>query len=85
MSFYVYWQRKEKLNICFYDVCYNSKEEVILGKTIDNKLNFDIHIGKICKLSGQKLNALSRISTFLNKDKKRIIFNAMIRHQFSYS
>ena len=85
MSFYVCWQRKGKLNICFYDVCYkNSKEELILGITIDNKLNFDSHIGKICKISGKKLNALSRISTFLNKDQKRIIFNAMIRHQFRY-
>ena len=85
MSFYVCWQRKGKLNICFYDVCYkNSKEELILGITIDNKLNFDSHIGKICKISGKKLNALSRISTFLNKDQKRILFNAIIRHQFRY-
>ena len=69
----------------FEDVCYeNSKEEVILRITIDNKLNFDSHIRKMCKNSGQKLNALSRISTFLNKDQKRIIFNAMIKFQFSY-
>ena len=47
----------------FKDVCYkNSREEVILGITIDNKLNFDGHIRKICKKSRQKLNALSRIS-----------------------
>ena len=37
----------------------------------------------MCKISGQKLNAPSRISTFLNKDKKMIIFNAMIKTQFS--
>ena len=54
----------------FEDVCYkNSKEEVILRITIDNKLNFDSHIRKMCKNSGQKLNALSRISIFLNKDQ----------------
>ena len=54
----------------FEDVCYkNSKEEVILRITIDNKLNFDSHIRKMCKNSGQKLNALSRISLFLNKDQ----------------
>ena len=38
----------------------------------------------MCKKSGQKLNALSRIITFLNKDQKSIIFNAMIKSQFSY-
>ena len=38
----------------------------------------------MCNKSGQKLNALSRITTFLNKDKKSIIFNAMIKSQFSY-
>ena len=36
----------------------------------------------MCKKSGQKLNALSRISTFLIKDRKRIIFNAIIKSQF---
>ena len=55
----------------FKDVCYeNSKEEVILGTTINNKLNFDSHIRKMCKKSGQKLNVLSRMLTVLNKDKK---------------
>ena len=38
----------------------------------------------MCKKSGQKLNALSRISTFLSEDQKRIVFNAMINSQFSY-
>ena len=55
----------------FKDICdKNSKEEVIFGIIIDNKLNFDTHIRKMCKKCGQKLNALSRISSFLNKDKK---------------
>ena len=36
----------------------------------------------MCKKSGQKLNALSRISTFLSEDQKKIVFNAMIKSQF---
>ena len=69
----------------FKDGCYkSSKEEAILGITTDNKLNFDSHIKKDVKKSGQKLNALSRITTFLNKDQKSIIFNAMIKSQFGY-
>ena len=52
-------------------MCYkNSMEKVILGITMVNKLNCDSHIRKMCKKSSQKLNARSRISTFLNKDKK---------------
>ena len=75
----------ENETFTFKDVCYkSSKEEVILGITIDNKLSFDSHIRKMCKKSGQKFNAHSRITTFLNKDQKSIIFNAMIKSQFSY-
>ena len=68
------------------DACYkNNKEEIILGITIENKLNFDSHIRNMCKNSGQKLNALSRILLFLNKDQKRSILNVMMKSQFSYS
>ena len=35
----------------------NSKEEVVLGVTIDNKLTFDSHIKNICRKAGQKLGA----------------------------
>ena len=55
----------------FKDVCYkNSKEDFVLEITIDKKLNFKINIRKMCKKSGQKLIAVSKISAFLNKDKK---------------
>ena len=44
----------------FENVCLeNSKEEVILGIIIDNKLTFDSHIKSICRKAGQKLSALS--------------------------
>ena len=57
----MYWQRQYN----------NSKEEVILGIAIGSKLNFDCHIRKTCKKSGNKLNVPSRISTFLNKKSKK--------------
>ena len=44
----------------------NSKEEVVLGVTIDNKLTFDSHIKNICRKTGQKLGALLRIINYLN-------------------
>ena len=45
----------------------NSKEEVVLGDTIDKKLTFDSHIKKICRKTGQKLGELLRIT---NSPKK---------------
>ena len=49
----------------FEDVCLeNSKEEGILGITIDNKLTFDSQIKSICRTAGQKLSAHSRISAY---------------------
>ena len=53
------------------DVCYkNTKKEDTLGIILDTKMNFDSHKRKICKKFGQQLNALSRISPFLNKYQK---------------
>ena len=50
----------------FKNVCLeNSKEEVILAITNDNKLTFGSHIKSICRKAGQKLSALSRISPYL--------------------
>ena len=75
----------ENETFTFKDACYkNNKKEIILGITIENKLNFDSHIRNMCKNSGQKLNALSRILLFLNKDQKRSILNVMTKSQFSY-
>ena len=65
----------------FENVCLeNSKEEVILGITIDNKITFDSHIKSICRKAGQKLSALSRISPYLETDKKELLFKSMVKH-----
>ena len=62
----------------------NSKEEVILGITIGNKLTFDSHIKSIYGKAGQKLSALSRISPYLETDEKELLFKSMLKSQFSY-
>ena len=51
-----------KVSICV-DNCNikSSKCEKRLGIKIDNKLNFNTDVDKICKKAGQKLNALSRV------------------------
>ena len=62
----------------------NSKEEVVLGVTIDNKLTFDSHIKNICRKACQKLGALLRITNYLNSRQKMLNFSGMITSQFSY-
>ena len=62
----------------------NSKEEVVLGVTIDNKLTFDSHIKSICRKAGQKLGALLRITNYLNSSQKKLTFSGMIKSQLSY-
>ena len=50
----------------------SSKEELILGVTTDNKLTFDSHIKNICRIAGQKLGALLRITNYLNSSHKNL-------------
>ena len=39
----------------------------ILGIHIDNKLKFDKHISELCKRASRHLNAISRVSKFLDE------------------
>ena len=52
----------------------NSKEEVVLGVTIDNKLTFDSPIKSIWRKAGQKHGALLRITNYLNSSQKKVYF-----------
>ena len=54
----------------FEKVCLENSKEVILGITIDNKLTFKSHIKSIFLKAGQKMSALSKISPFLEKNKR---------------
>ena len=47
----------------------NSKEAEILGVMLDRNLNFYTHIKNTCRIAGQKLNALLRISPYLDQGK----------------
>ena len=62
----------------------SSKCEELLGIKIGNKLNFNTHVDDICKKAGQKLNALSRVTPYVDLSKRRILLNAFFISQFSY-
>ena len=56
---------------CTYNFTYNgttiesSKEEKVLGITIDDKLSFTSHPGNLTKKANQKLHALSKVKCFM--------------------
>ena len=56
----------------------------LLGITIDAHLNFNEHLTNICKCASRKLNALSRVSSFLSYKHKKVVPNSFINGQFSY-
>ena len=58
--------------------------EKLLGVLIDNKLSFDQHVSRLCDKASQKMHALSRLSSFMNFEKRKMIMNAFISSQFGY-
>ena len=62
----------------------SSKFEKLLGIKLDSKLNFNSHIHGICQKAGQKLNAISRITPYLDLAKRRLLVNTFFYSQFNY-
>ena len=58
--------------------------EKLLSVVFDSKLTFQSHIHNICKKASQKLNAISRITRYVNFDKKRVAANAFFITQLNY-
>ena len=49
-----------------------------LGVIIDNKLNFSEHVRAVCRNAARQLNALARISKYLDKSSRNIIYKSFI-------
>ena len=62
----------------------SSKEEKLLGITIDNKLSFNAHVNNICNKIFQKIIALTRIAKYINPAQRRVVMKAFIISQFGY-
>ena len=55
---------------------YNNPCDKLLSVRFDSKLTFDGHINDIYKKAGLKLNALARITPYMDLNKKRLLLNA---------
>ena len=56
----------------------------LLGIQIDDKLNFNLHISKICKSVANQLNALIRLKQFLSFHAKEVLIDNYIISNFNY-
>ena len=75
----------EQVNLNLDDlIIKTSKSEKLLGINIDHFLTFNEHVSKLCKKASQKLHAIARISSYLNKNKLRLAMNAFFSSQFGY-
>ena len=51
---------------------------------LTQNLTFDADINEICKKVGFKLNALARITGYMDLHKERLLLNAFFMSQFNY-
>ena len=72
-----------KINIGNFEIT-NSKSEKLLGVKFDHKLSFDDHISEPCKKASSKIHALSRVASYMNISKRRILMDGFFKSQFSY-
>ena len=51
---------------------------------IDNQLNFDNHVSKLCKKAGSQLNAIGRHRKYIGFSDKKALIKAFIFSNFNY-
>ena len=62
----------------------SSNEKKLLGIFLDSKLNFERNIGSLCRKADQKISALARLKNYLTSDQRNLLFNSVIKSQFTY-
>ena len=62
----------------------SENQQELLGIVIDSNLIFEDHVSKICKKASQKLNALARVSSYMDIHKKKLLMKSFITSQFGY-
>ena len=62
----------------------SENQQELLGILRDSHLTFDDHITNICRKVSQKLNALTRVSTYMDIPKRHLLTKSFISSQFGY-
>ena len=62
-----------------------SKDSIkLLGITIDDKLNFNSHISKLCNRASRQLNTLFRFNNYLTPQTKKLAVDSFLFSNFNY-
>ena len=85
-KFYLLLSTQEEANIQIANTTIKcSQSEKNLRIILDNKLKFDKHVENVCQKTSRKLNALARVTNYMEILKRRILMNAFFKAQFNYS
>ena len=55
----------------------SSIEEKVLGITLDSELKFEKYITDICNKASQKIHVLSRITSYMSLNKRRLLMKTL--------
>ena len=80
---------KTALNMCLWYndiIIKNTEVKKLLGVILDNNLNVNSDLKRLCKIQTQKSNAPSKMSRLLQlqMNQKALILNFFIKRQFNY-
>ena len=56
----------------------------VFGVMIDDNLNFSEHVSSLCNKAVRQLNALARISKYIDVPSRKMIYNSFIVSNFTY-
>ena len=72
-----------KLNFAGFEIT-TEKVVNLLGIDIDYKLNFNNHIGTLCKKAAGQLNAICRMGKFIGENEKKVLIQSFVNSNFNY-
>ena len=64
--------------VCSDEIFSNTKQEKVLGVTLDNKVNLATHLLNITKNVNKTFNALTRVQKYLSSDQKKLMFSSLL-------
>ena len=76
-------QKTVNINVGESDICFVSKIEV-LGVSIDDKLNFNDHVKRICSKASAQISALQRLTGLIDLPSRKAIYSSFIAANFNY-
>ena len=71
------------IDICGHTIS-RDKSLKMLGVTLDDRLNFNEHIRNICQTASRQVNALYRISKFIDEQCRMKVYKSFICANFNY-